>query len=516
VGVATPLPPGKPIYDDTRKPLPKIEVPTPPAPIRVAKFRDDGPPQGSREHEVRVSTTAPLEPSSSAGAEIAPEAIDTVLVHTPDVPPPTSGLSLPDYNMYAASVERGFMDVGCKVVDRQRLEALREEWRLRQSDANAVDPSDTIALGKLLNAKIVVFAEFLGSTTETLRISAPAPRDDEATWMPKVEWVEAWEAEETSVWDIGRHATLTDIEDESSEPEDRWRSSGDNHLVAGERFQLFSREKASLWEYTDAFWSVYAENPNKHVQPGTQRLVEFGRGYRVPGHEKDYCCALRWKYRPPTSGIFPVWPVPPSPGLAVIEVDYAPLSSGSTIPWGSRPSVLWGQTSEQEVEARERAVVTYDRQRLPRRREYALLDEERAVIITEAELRWLRTQVGDELRESAGFVALPVVDSNGVLQYEPRASSSARAERLHAELPVAVIDLTAKIVVVETSQVAWIGTSRLRYTDIMRGNVALPVSPSEIDTSSWPSLDSQQAEILSKVFEFTANAFLTDIAESPR
>ena len=109
---------------------------------------DPGAPAPLGTSYVGVGPTDPLPARASLGVEIDAASVHTVLVHAPEVAPPESGLSLPDYNAYAASVERGFMDAGCKVVDRRRLEKLRDEWRLRQTDANAVDPNDTIALGK--------------------------------------------------------------------------------------------------------------------------------------------------------------------------------------------------------------------------------------------------------------------------------------------------------------------------------------------------------------------------------
>ncbi|KAA3606664.1 MAG: hypothetical protein DWQ01_16735 [Planctomycetota bacterium] len=63
----------------------------------------------------------PLPSVATLGRGFTLEQVQTAFVVTPEISPPESGLSLADFNQYAAAVERGFMAAGCKVVDRRRL-----------------------------------------------------------------------------------------------------------------------------------------------------------------------------------------------------------------------------------------------------------------------------------------------------------------------------------------------------------------------------------------------------------
>lgn len=457
-------------YDDQRNDV-KTSRPSVIQRIAIVPF-SDGPSAGPRrDAAVEVRPTVPMEPNASVGVELDAEKVDTVLVFTPDVAPPESGLALPDYNAYAASVERGFMDAGCKVVDRRRLEKLREEWRLRQAEAQAVDPEDTIELGKLLNARVVVFAEHLSATSEQLAVSYRDRADPGEPRRPRARWVDASEAASEAVW-----SSEVDLE---KVPTVYGQTECVNYLPHGGR--LFSVRNRSPWMVEGLLFSW--------VMPAG------ARGFRVPGHENESGVLGTWKFIGAENGVLPVWEPEGDTGHWFVKFDLT----------GAHTSTEINRRAWAALEAR-------NRREMPGKRRWAFLEGDRAVIMPDSELRWFRSRVADERRSDAGFVAMPVFAPDGSLEYEDAAGAAAGTKQ--ARLPLTVVNLTAKVVVVETSQVAWIGSARLAYTDILDAPVRLPVTEHGPDLSAWPSPSRQKAEILAEVFAFSAKEFMRQVREA--
>lgn len=130
------------------------------------------------------------------------------------------------------------------------------------------------------------------------------------------------------------------------------------------------------------------------------------------------------------------------------------------------------------------------------------------------DLNLLQANASDQRRVSAGFFALPVTDAGGNQQYGP-SMDSGRTKRVSVELPITTIQMVCKVTHVDTSEIVWSATAQMSFRDVLKEPFRFPVSENgNVDTSSWPGVDRQKAEILRVLFDHAAREFIRNIKES--
>lgn len=451
---------------DMRRRLPPLAQPSSSRTLKVVRFTDPGPPshdeRGRRTSPLVIEPTSPLPSDASIAEGLDLSKAQTVLVVTPEVLPPEAGLSLADYNQYAASVERGFMDAGCRVVDRRRLEQLRQEWQLKQESGEKLSEQDTISLGKLLNAQLIVFAEHLSSFDEEIKVRYRVPKKTDTDWTPKAIWVEQ---------------RLADYR-----PSLAFERAGNQSQIGLRGIQdspvFLDPDRGCTWAWSQ----LLEQNWNRRYCSACRRSHHEGLGYRI-NESMEHAILATWEEAVPQSLVIPVLKAPRTrAGACGLET----ADLGEVERYGSRNSL-----------------------------DVAIIHDGTAVVVSREHFDFFRSRVHDEARSASGFAPLPQVDSEGRLEYEP-VGTEAVVETRTDNVSVSTVSLTCKIVVVESSQIAWIGTSRLSYTDILEDPMVIDINDDGPNFNAWPRASRQKSEILSKIFHHTATQFLDRLRTRPR